>query len=174
MVIKIVLVGGDFYSEQLSLIVECTIIYLIGMLALSFRVYLINVLLSIQKSGLSLVNTVVTIVVNIVLDFILYEKKGCTGLAMATTISLITSVVFLAVILIVRVKIKISRGFFLSLLRVCISAILMIVAMYIFKAVLVFKMENSYVEALLKLLALATVGSGVYFLTVKINRKKIE
>ncbi|MBR5559177.1 MAG: murein biosynthesis integral membrane protein MurJ [Oscillospiraceae bacterium] len=119
-IIRILFERGAFDQTAVTLTAESLAFYSIGLIFYSYRDVLSNVFYSMQDTKIPTINSIVAVVLNIILNYALVGSMAHKGLALATSLSSIITVVALMISL----RRKIGRMGWRSLL---ISGIKMVV-----------------------------------------------
>lgn len=86
---------GNFDEYAIMRTSGCMILYLVGMYAVAYRAMMEKAFYSMGMTMVTLSNGIVTVAVNVLMDFIGYRIWGCYGLALATSISMIVSALYM-------------------------------------------------------------------------------
>lgn len=124
-IITIIFGRGQFNEAAIKKTSICLILYLVGMYAVSYRAFFEKVLYSLRKTKITLLNTVITVVINVILDWALYRSLGCYGLAVATSVSLIISAIFLYIYFKKLICFSLNTTNIKSICKILIASILM-------------------------------------------------
>lgn len=95
-IVKILFERGAFDSQSTKMTAECLMFYAIGIPFYAFREVGTKTLAADLKQGYILKNTVIAVVVNIILDALLFRILGHIGLAVATSIAGIVCSILMA------------------------------------------------------------------------------
>lgn len=169
-VIRILFERGAFDQTAVTLTAESLAFYSIGLIFYSYRDVLSNVFYSMQDTRIPTINSILSVVLNIVLNYALVGPMAHKGLALATSLSSMITVVMLMISL----RRKVGRMGWRSLL---ISGGKMLVG----TAVMLAAAKGAYwlVETLLKttspllpMIAAACVGVVVYVVVLLLLRTR--
>ncbi len=86
-IVRILFERGAFDETAVQLTADCLIFYSIGLIFYSFKDVLVNVFYSMQKSQIPTANSVVTVILNVILNLLLVRVMEHSGLALATSLS---------------------------------------------------------------------------------------
>ncbi len=159
-IIRILFERGAFGAEAVRLTAESLAFYSIGLIFYSYRDVLSNVFYSMQDTKIPTINSILAVVINIGLNYALIGALAHKGLALATSLSSVITVIMLMISL----RRKIGRMGWRSLL---VSGIKMLVG----TAVMIAAAKGAYwgvetlletTEPLLPMIAAAGVGVVVY------------
>ncbi len=159
-IIRILFERGAFGEQAVTLTAEALAFYSIGLIFYSYRDVLSNVFYSMQDTKIPTINSIVAVVLNIGLNYVLIGPLAHKGLALATSLSSVITVIALMVSL----RHKIGRMGWHSLL---VSGVKMLAG----TGVMIAAAKGAYwgVETLLKstepllpMIAAACVGVVVY------------
>ena len=88
-IVQLLFGRGEFSSQAVSLTSSALFFYSIGLVAKSQRDILSNVFYSLQDTKTPMLNASIALIINIVLNIVLSKYLGISGLALASSISLI-------------------------------------------------------------------------------------
>lgn len=94
-IIRIVYYRGAFNIEALKMTSQSLIMYAIGLMGIAIRDILIKALYCMEKGKAVIIFSAISVVINIILNYILSEKIGYVGLPLATSLSVIIVLPFL-------------------------------------------------------------------------------
>lgn len=124
-IVELLFERGEFTSQDTIVTANVLACYAIGMLASGVRDILVRVYYSLQDTKTPMKNSIICVVFNVVFNLMLIKYLGAPGLALATSISAILSVLFLTFNL--RKKIGRINGKIMiqTLLKTGVSGIIM-------------------------------------------------
>ncbi|WP_174522387.1 murein biosynthesis integral membrane protein MurJ [Sutcliffiella cohnii] len=153
---------GEFDSNAIYMTSSALSFYAIGLIGFALREVISKVFYSLQDTKTPMINATIAIILNIVLNIILSRYMGVSGLALATSIS----VIFCTILLFISLRNKIGsfglKNITLSFGKIFLSSILMGVAarnLYVF--LLSFNISN-FTSLFLSIV----VAIIVYFLVI--------
>jgi putative peptidoglycan lipid II flippase len=161
-IVKVIFERGAFDPNSTSMTAGALIFYSVGLAGASLKSLINNVFYSLQDTKIPMISGFIAIFSNIILNFALIKPMGHRGLALATSISLIITFIFLLVML--RRKIG-SFGITKSIkcgAKSLIASIVMGVIVYYLNMRLGIKMGSDTLSELISLLASVGVGVLVY------------
>ena len=165
-IVKIAFERGVFDSTATYMTVGALIFYSIGLVGTAAKSMLGRVYYSLQDTKTPMIDSFITIGINIVFNFALIKFMAHRGLALATSISVIVTSVFL----LYRLKGKIgSFGFTKSVkcgIKSLVAAAAMGVVVYLLDSILAGNMGGGTISELIALLISAGVGVLVYFVII--------
>ncbi len=94
-IVSILFMRGSFDESAMTETSSSLICYSLGMIFVSFRDILVKVFYSLKDSKTPIKNSLYAILINIILNFILSRFMGISGLALATSISAVSSAVLM-------------------------------------------------------------------------------
>ena len=97
-IVRLLFERGEFDSRATSMTAIALIMYSIGMVAFGLKDILSKVFYAIQDTSTPMKNGILAMILNIVLNIILVKKLKIAGLALATSVSSITSSVVMGVV----------------------------------------------------------------------------
>lgn len=157
-IVILLLARGEFDSNSIAMTSGALACYTLGLIFLATRDTLVKVFYAYKKTKVTTTVAIISIVINIVLNFALYHFIGLNGLAIATVIS----AVFNSVILYILLRRDIGdfglRKLLITLLKSLIACAIMAFSVIIIKSSITF-MSN-----ILLLLVCVGVGAIIYFL----------
>lgn len=169
-IIRLIFERGAFDSESTKLTASCLIFYAIGMPFYATRDVTTAVLGAKYKQKLILVNTIVAVVSNIVLNFVLVGVLEHRGLALATSLSGLCSCAVMLVFL-KKMKLKLFDKTQIS----DISKILLCTVVSILPVWYMFQHLKNFVDDRLLVIFCALIAIVVYlFLGVLVNIKILK
>ena len=167
--VDIVFKHGAFDETSARLTAEVLLFYAPGILAYGIRDIINRAFYALQDTKTPMINSVIGLAINIVLNAVLVKYMGITGLALATTISAITTSLLL---LFSFKKIhKVSyRKISIAFVKVVASSAIMGIGVYLFYKAIAVYLGTSFVLRLLGLLLSTVVGIIIYIVSIKIFR----
>lgn len=151
----------DFYAIQRT--AGCLIAYLIGMYAVSYRAMLEKVLYSIGRTKEVYFNVLITVIINIAMDFIGYNIWGCYGLALATSVAMIASTIYMWVLLSKKYSIKVNQATRKTIKNVTIATIIMSISILIIKTGVERIGVNSPMLKIAAMIIIVAIGLLIYY-----------
>jgi len=158
--------------ENIIIVVDCStgntsiplIFYSIGLLSNGIKEIFNKSFYALHDTKTPVINSILAIIINIILNFILLEYMGIAGLALATSISSILCSILLYFNLKRKVGSIIDNAFVFKLIKITLSSFTMIIV-----SLLIFKLLNLFVFSE-KISFLITVGiaASVYFIFLRI------
>ncbi|WP_027309095.1 murein biosynthesis integral membrane protein MurJ [Caloramator sp. ALD01] len=124
-IVKMLFGRGAFDEKALIMTSQSLLFYSIGMIAYGQRDILTRVFYSMKDTKTPTVNAVIAIILNIILDFILSKYMGISGIAFATSISML----FCTFLLFISIRKKIGkiglRDMLLTFVKILIASLVM-------------------------------------------------
>ena len=161
-IVSILFERGAFNSSAVKATTDCLIMYLIGMFAISYRALFEKAFYSLKYTKIVLLNTIVTVISNVLFDFLLYRRFGSEGLAFATSASLIISCLFLFIQLKRQTGLKFSSSTMKSFAKILLSTAIMCIGLIICK----YLFSELNVNGKIQFVILTFVGIVVYVLSL--------
>lgn len=152
---------GAFDSEAIALTSNALFFYSLGMIGFGLNLILSRTFYSLQDTKTPMINATIAVVLNIILNIILSKYLGIGGLALATSISAIVTMILLFISL--RNKIgpfglkKLAISFMKILMASCLMGAISWVSYY-------YLIENININ--LALLLTIVLGAVVYFVLI--------
>lgn len=165
-IVKIAFERGKFNASDTYMTVGALTFYSIGLAASSMKSVVNRVYYSLQDTKTPMINSFITLVVNVVLNLTFIQFMAHRGLALATSISSIITLLYL----IYRLRKKIGPfGFKKSIicgLKALIASIAMGIVVYFIDSRLVNYLGNSIIQELIALIISAGIGALIYFILI--------
>lgn len=166
-IIRMLFGHGHFDDRAIDMTSHALFFYSIGMIGYGFREILNRTFYSLQDTKTPMYNASLSVVLNIVLNFILSSYMGISGLALATSISAL----FCSTLLVIKLRKKIGsfglKGNFITFMKVIFAATVMGIIVYVM---------NEYVltgwNALFKMTVVIFTGSVIYFILIILLKVK--
>ena len=151
---------GSFDGQALKMTSTALFFYSIGMIGYGLREVLTRAFYSLHDTKTPKINAAISVVMNIVLNFVLSAFMGIAGLALATSISAI----FCTVLLFISFRKKVGalglRSIAVSFVKICVAAGVMgLVSRFVYGML-------GFVNASIALLLAIGVGAFVYFVLI--------
>jgi len=163
--IVVLLLGrGEFNASSIAMTSGTLSCYTLGLTFLAVRDTLVKVFYAYKKTKITTTVSIISILINIILNFILYHYIGLNGLALATSLSAVFNSVTLYVFLRKYVGDFGLRDTLITILKSLLACCIMAIAVYFAK--------NSTVNlsGLVSLLVCIFAGASTYFITALILR----
>lgn len=165
-IVKIAFQRGAFDSTAKYMTVGALAFYSIGLVGNSLLLILNNVYYSIQDTKTPMINSLITVILNIILNLLLIKFMAHRGLALATSISVNIS----SLLLLYRLKRKIgSFGFNKSIkcgVKSLIAATFMGIIVYFINLILSKHIGIGRIGELINLLISVGIGGSVYLILI--------
>jgi putative peptidoglycan lipid II flippase len=173
LIVKILFMHGEFSIESTKMTTQCMVLYLIGMYAISYRAMLEKVFMSMKSTRVLAINALITVSVNILLNAIFVHKLEHNGLALATSMSMCFSVIFLWIVLKRYLSLELFKETKRTICKVSISSILTAAVLCILKKVLLVDLNDSFIIWCVELTAISLIGCFLFFIFLFITRETI-
>lgn len=161
---------GQFGAESVAVTANVMMIYAIGMMGSGVQDVLMRAMHATKHRKFPASISVIMVIINTVLDLMLYKKYGVYGLAAATTVaSLITIVPLFVYFNKTIAKIEKSDGLVKNTICVLLSAMLMGLTVVAINRLLILTAINS----ILRLIISVLVGVVVYFVMLVLTKNEI-
>ncbi|MTI66928.1 MAG: murein biosynthesis integral membrane protein MurJ [Firmicutes bacterium] len=170
-IVKILFQRGHFNYRATFLTSETLFYYSIGLIGISIIGFLTRVFYSLEDSKTPVIIGVLTMIVNIILNFLLVNYLKHKGLALATSISSL----FGAILLLFYLRKKLGsigeiKIIFLTI-KVSISSLFMFMGVKLFYKISNFLNNNTITELMLLLFSII-IGGLIYLLLIKLMKVK--
>ena len=159
-IVTILFMRGAFTQESVEMTASVLSCYTIGLLAFSIKDVILNVFYAIGDTKTPTINSVIALFINIVLNLILIKPMGAAGLALATSISGLITLVILVICLRKKIGQLGLKKLFVALGKMLVATVgmgLIVIPTYAF---LLDMMGNMFVSLTISVL----VGVVVYFI----------
>ncbi|MFJ7971639.1 murein biosynthesis integral membrane protein MurJ [Psychrobacillus sp. NPDC096389] len=166
-IIRLLFGHGHFDERAIDMTSHALFFYSIGMIGYGFREILNRTFYSLQDTKTPMYNASISVVLNIVLNFVLSSYMGISGLALATSISAL----FCSTLLVISLRKKIGafglKGNFITFVKVTFASTVMGSIVYVLYVYIIPEWN-----ALLKMTVVICAGSVVYFILVNFLKVK--
>lgn len=129
-IVEICFSRGNFNSESVSITSGALRCYTLGLVFLALRDTMVKVFYAYKNTHITTITSVIAVLINIILNLILYKIIGINGLAIATSISAIFNCVMLSFMLKKIMKDWENKVLFPVILKSTISALIMGITVY--------------------------------------------
>ncbi|MBR4949981.1 MAG: murein biosynthesis integral membrane protein MurJ [Clostridia bacterium] len=129
-IVTILFMRGSFDKGAMLETSSALICYSVGMVFVSLRDILIKVFYSMKDSKTPIRNSIYAIIINIVLNFILSSFMGISGLALATSISAVSSAVLMYFSLKKKIGKLDERNISFLFIKILVISVIVAAAMY--------------------------------------------
>lgn len=168
-IVEIVFMRGKFDEQTAKITAEALMAYSLGLPAISLNEILNKQFYSIKDTKTPVFSNIISLSVNILLNFILVRFLGHIGLAIATSIA--TTV--LATVLYCKLSKKIgdfdTKRLIRNLLKILISAVVMAVSVVLtLQIVTEYTNDLGNLGNLIEIIASALIGAPIYFTTISV------
>ena len=123
-IIKILFLRGAFSLENAQITSQLLFIYSMGLIPLSLNSMLKSQLYALKKSKSTMYFTIISIVLNIILDYFLIRIWGYKGLAIASVVSAFILTILYFVLLFKKLNQNYSHYFYKELAKIVVAAII--------------------------------------------------
>jgi putative peptidoglycan lipid II flippase len=162
-IVRAVYERGEFTSDNTIITAGCLACYAIGMVGNGLRELLNRAFWAKKAMKIPMIVGIVGVILNIALDFPLYNMFGASGVALAQSASIFAAAIALMIILKKRYSYIGGRSILTCLLKTVISTFAMCVVLLIF---------NYYLnlDSIVMLLASAAAGLAVYIILLVLQK----
>jgi len=166
-IIRLLFGRGHFDELAIDMTAHALFFYSIGMIGYGIREILNRTFYSLQDTKTPMYNAAISVVLNIILNFILSSFMGISGLALGTSISAL----FCSTLLVINLRKKIGsfglRGNFVTFLKVFFASSLMGVIVYV-----LYEYVLSEWQLIFKMVTVVFAGSIFYFIFITLFKVK--
>lgn len=171
-IVKLLFYRGAFDKVALSLTSESLVFYSISILAVGYSEILCKVFYSMHDTKTPMINAFISIVINIILNFLLIKSLKHMGLALSTSISSIVACILLFVSLRKKIGSFGVKNMMKSLLKMVLSSLVMGVLVSIMYIKFTNFFPNNTLYLLLNIICTIGVGSIIYFMLLRLLKLK--
>ena len=165
-IVKLLFERGEFDARATSMTAISLIMYSLGMVAFGLRDILGKVFYSLQDTKTPMINGVITVLMNIILNFVLVKYLQIAGLALATSISAIICIFLLFNSLKKKIGYFGQDKIIKTTLKSIISAIVMGIVTYFGYNLISSMLGNGFIYDAISLFVSILLGVIVYGLLV--------
>ncbi|MDR3594804.1 murein biosynthesis integral membrane protein MurJ [Clostridium sp.] len=172
-IVKFLFQRGAFNSESTIMTAKAFYYYAFGLFAIAINNILSRVCYSLGDTKTPMINTFLAILVNIATGFILKDILGVGGIALASTIGSIVSMIVLYFNVNKKIKNCISKDTVISIVKLFISCIPLILIIMYSKEYIVKINSNNVLLEFMKMGITSILGSAIYVyggILLKINQ----
>ena len=162
---------GNYTQENTIYTAPVFAWYIAGIFGFGMRNFLVRVFYSLQRTRAPMITGIISVALNIILDFAVKDSMGAMGLTFATSVSSFVGGVLLLILLRVLVGSMGMRTSALEFVKIIAAAFVAGVAAYILSKLFVIE-EYSFIHTLVKLIISVFGGLGAYFAMGKLLRIK--
>jgi putative peptidoglycan lipid II flippase len=161
-IINITLKRGAFDEDAARLTVQAFYFYCFGMIFIALKDYLMKCFVAIDNTRITMTSSVLSVLCNIFLSFLLAKVMGVGGIALATSIAMGIQTIILLSVLIIKVPIEkmVLRKFVIDLLKLSIA----LVTTYFIASI-----SYSYFNGLNDILSFFVIGIIVVILYLSVS-----
>lgn len=166
-IVNILFERGAFSRSATEKTAGVLLFYSFGMIFSSIRYIVTRIFYSMHDTKTSMLNGTISLIINIILNFILVNYMGADGLALATSISAFIS----AVLLLYNLKIKLgdfnSMRILITLVKVIVATFIMSIIMYVMRntTLMLFLNSEMYIKIIL-LVFICLISVVLYIILV--------
>lgn len=154
----------DHYDTKMTAIaLSC---YSMGMIGFSLRDILIKIFYSVQDTKTPMINGILSVVINMILNISLIKFLSYAGLALATSISSIITVIMLLISLEKKIGYFSKEKILLVFLKVILSSLIMGIVLYISYNTIVYMIGISFITEILALVLSSLLGIITYIISI--------
>lgn len=161
-IVKLLFERGAFNSSATIMTSTALIMYSIGMIAYGLREVLSKVFYSLKDTKTPMINGIITIIINIILNFILVKNLGYSGLALGTSLAAIICTVILFISLKRKIDYFGQDKIIKTMIKVIISAIVMGLVVYILYYKVLFGISGGFLYESISIFISVAIGVIVY------------
>ncbi len=163
-IISVLFQRGAFDARAAQLTGQALFCYALGLWALSVLRVFISSFFALHDSKWPLKAAIVALIVNIVASVALMYPLKHNGIALALSISAAVHVLILAFVLRNKIGTYLNRAFFMAILKIILSALIMLAIIGLINFVMPWDTYAGFQSRLIYLLTTIFAGAGTYFL----------
>jgi len=166
-IIKLLFGRGEFGDTATQLTATALFFYSIGMLGFGMRTILNKAFYALKETKIPFYNALLAVLINVTLNllFLFFTDLGIGGLALATSISGISSSLFLLIRLNMKIGYFFNKAIILKFIKILLSTFFMAVISYY--SYIILNKITAYDQNLITVVAIL-IGAGIYVLTLTI------
>ncbi|MCK4925783.1 polysaccharide biosynthesis C-terminal domain-containing protein, partial [Candidatus Aerophobetes bacterium] len=162
---------GAFLAQDSLMTGQALFYYALGLLAMGEVMVLNRAFYSLQEILVPVKVSLFVLFLNVLLNFLLISPLKHSGLALATSISMISNMIILFVLLRIRIRGLEGKIILASFLKTCLISILMAGAVYlVLEGIPSFVWISGMVSEIIQLCAAVGAGGLVFFLLTYLFR----
>ncbi len=169
-IIRLMYERGAFDATSTHLTATALLFYSVGMLALALMEVFNKTFYAMQKSNIPMRVSVVGILLNIVLSILLSRIMGLGGIALASSIAMITMATLLAILLCRDIPGLLDRPLLVNVLKILMAGGGMVLVVMLLNPVLGTCFTGGMIKTFLWLIIAASAGVLVYLLLLILLR----
>lgn len=162
-IISVLFQRGAFDGRAAQLTGQALFCYALGLWAFSVLRVFVSTFYSLQDAKWPLKAAVITLIVNVLAGIVLMYPLKHNGIALAGSIASAVNVLVLAFVLKDKIGAYLDRTFFVSILKITVSSLVMLAALFIFDVLNPWNTYAAFKIRLLYLITSITIGTCVFF-----------
>ncbi len=170
-IIKIVYERGAFDTAATYITASAFMYYSIGMIFIAINEFLVKIYYAQKDMRTPMFLGAISVIINIISNFILVKYMEHNGLALSTSLSAIVNFILLIIFLRKKDKEFISNSFILSFIKIVISAVIFILTAY-YSYLFIASVHNVISGIIILRLAISILVSGIIYIFL-LDRLKI-
>jgi putative peptidoglycan lipid II flippase len=163
-IISVLFQRGAFDARAAQSTGQALLCYALGLWAFSVLRVFVSSFYSLQDAKWPLKAAVITLIVNVLASLILMQPLKHNGIALAGSIAASVNVLVLAFVLKNKIGIYLDRAFFISIFKIVVSALVMLLAVFLFDLINPWDTSAAFRIRLFYLMASILIGAGVFFI----------
>ncbi len=156
---------GAFDPQAAILTSQALVFYTLGLWAFSVHRIFISSFYSLQDSKWPMKAAIISFVVNLIASLALMYPMKHNGLALASSLAVMSNVIILAWVLKKKIGKFVDKAFCVSLSKTILSSIIMLLSIMLVDHYISWKMMSEFVDKLLYLVISISVGASVFFIS---------
>lgn len=166
-IVRTLFMRGAFDEQAANLTSVALIFFSVGMIGLAMRTVIMNVFYSLGDTKTPMINSIITVVLNIAMNFILIGPMANGGLALATSLSYIASMIMLLYSLRKKIGNFGIKNINFTTIKVFMSSVIMAIIIKIIYDILIGLLGSSTLIVFINLIISVIIGLIVYVILVK-------
>ena len=163
-IISVLFQRGAFDARAAQSTGQALLCYALGLWAFSVLRVFVSSFYSLQDAKWPLKAAVITLIVNVLASLILMQPLKHNGIALAGSIAASVNVLVLAFVLKNKIGIYLDRAFFISIFKIVLSALVMLLAVFLFDLINPWDTYAAFRIRLFYLMTSILIGAGVFFI----------
>lgn len=165
-IISIIFKRGAFDNNAVMITGSALLFYCPAMIAYGVRDLINKAFYSIKDTKTPMINSLIGVVINIVLNFILVKYMKVAGLTFATSISAIITTIILIFILSRRINGLDIKSIYTTFAKILAASAFMGIGIYFINNIAIRYIGDTLKTNILILAASAIIGGGIYFVAI--------
>jgi putative peptidoglycan lipid II flippase len=164
-IISVLFQRGAFDAQAAVYTGQALFCYALGLWAYAVLRVFVSSFYALQDSKWPLKAAIITLIVNVLCSLALMYPLKHNGIALAGSISAAANTLILAIVLRRKIGTYLDRAFYISVLKIITSAVVMVAAIGLFEYFMPWNFAAGFKTKLIYLTGAIIIGAGVYFVS---------